>query len=399
MWNLGEFRELERKVLESINSGFPLNEGLKKLMIFYFYNMELEKLRKILKTYIEFFGEKEREIRWLKFMLRFMAMEPLNEPEDPVPAFYYHLYYRGDVKRALEILENNRDFIRSISREFMHSLYTQVFNLMGRMYVIPDEILKELRGPMRAYLNVNRAIGGDILAAFKIFRSGGFKFVISHPFSKRLAIIGRMITALIEGDGLTYEVMLRNFDRDGERYLHTVGRILGSVFDPSLGVKEEEIPEYITFLRTLNSFVRKGCGECGCPEHYRGVESFLWHMRKIKERRVYLSFGGRVRLLRGTEEVHVPRRKALIILAILRSAGMEELKGMAHYIFPSSPHPMKTVYDYMRFIREYRFAPTNLRFTLHSGTFLYDEDEPWAIALKDLLRRRGKLNPPLIARP
>ncbi len=376
-----------------------MKEGLKVLMMYYFYNMELEKLSKFMQTYVRFFGEDDREVRWLKFMLRFMNLSPLREPMEPVQAFYYHMYYVGDVCKALKILENNREVIKAISPEFMHSLYMQVFNLLGRMYVIPDPLLRRLRGPIGAYLNVNRAIGGDLPAAINTFRRGNFTFVLAHPFSKRLAIIGRMMTALMEGDALTYEVMLRNFNRDGERLLYTVGRILGSIFDPSLGVGDDEIPEYVPFLRAFNRYVRGEGRDIGFARRYRGVESFLWHMRKIRDRGVYLSFGGRVRLLKGTEEVKVPRRKALIILAIIRSVGMEELRSIARRLFPNSPRPMKTVYDYMRFIREYRFAPTNLRFTLHSGTFLYDEDEPWAVDLKERMRRSGRLNPPVMARP
>ncbi len=368
-------------------------------MMYYFYDMELVKLRRLMEAYVRFFGENDREVRWLRFMLQFMAMAPLREPEEPVQAFYYHMYYLGDVCKALRILEDNREDIKAISPEFMHSLYIQVFNLLGRMYVIPQDLLSEMRGPISAYLNVNRAIGGDLPAALNTFLKGNFTFVLSHPFSKRLAIMGRMMTAIMEGDSLTYEVMLRNFNRDGERFLYTVGRILGSIFDPSLSVEEDDIPEYIPFLRVLNRYVRGEGADADFAKRYRGVGSFLWHMRKIRERRIYLSFGGKVRLLQGTEEIHVPRRKALIILAIIRSVGMDELRSMARYLFPNSPRPMKTVYDYMRFIKGYRFAPTNLSFTLHSGTFLYDETEPWAVSLKERLMRSGRLNPPVVARP
>ncbi len=391
---------MEREVLESIKRGSPIRNGLKAIMLFYFFNMKLGKVKTYLKIYTKHFGENDRDIRWLQFMLDFLAMKPLKKPESPLESFYYHLYYRGDTRTALEILEENKELIRKeFSPELMHSMYVQVLTVMGRMYVIPEGILKRLRGPMEVYLGINRGVGGDVISAVKIFKPGRFRFVLFHPFSKRLAIVGRMMTALMEGDSLTYEVMLNNFNSDGERYLYTIGRILGSLFDPSLGVTEEEIPEYVRFLRIVNAHVLDETCDCRCPEGLMGLSSFLWHMRKVRNREIYVSFGGKVRLLKGLEEIHLPRRKALIVLAIMRSVGMEGLRAMAPQIFPGSPRPLKTIYDYMRFIKRYRFAPSNLRYTLHSGTFLYDETEPWAMALKDMMRRSGKLNPPVLARP
>jgi len=258
--------------------------------------------------------------------------------------------------------------------------------------------MKGLRGPISVYLDFNRFVVGDVHALLNAFKPGKFEFALSHPFSKRLTIIGRMMTALMEEDLLTYEMMLRNFEREGEKYLYTAGLILGQMFDPSFSVSDEDIPEYVRFLRMANACV-SGSERCDITEVPPGMESFIWHMKKIRDKRIFLSFGGKLRLLSGIKEIHLSRRKALVILAVLRSTGSEGLRSMARDIFPDSPHPMKTVYDYMRFIREYRYAPTNLKFTLHSGSFLYDETEPWANALKDKLRRTGDLKPPVIARP
>jgi hypothetical protein len=171
--------------------------------------------------------------------------------------------------------------------------------------------------------------------------------------------------------------------------------MLGSIFYPSFSVETEDIPEYVKFLRMLNSCIRER--KCTLPEDYMGLNSLLWHIIKVRDGRPFISFGGKVRILKGVEEIRLPRRKALVILAVLRSLGMEGLRAMAPHIFPTSAHPIKTVYDYMRFLREYRYSPTNLKFALNSGYFLYDETEPWAEMLKDKLRDMGKLKPPIIA--
>ena len=399
MWRKEDFLHLERRLEEFIKRGVVPKKDIKTLLIYYFFNMNTAKLRKYLNLYSDLFREGDREIRWLGFMLKFLAMEPLSEPKEPLQAFFYYLYYRGDPDRAKEVLDRfGKTIFNDVPPELYYSLYIQVYNFMGRLYVIPENIMRNLHGPMNVYLDFNRFVAGDTYALLNAFRPGKFEFALSHPFSKRLTIIGRMITALMEEDLLTYEIMLRNFEREGEKYLYTAGLILGSMFDPSFSVSDEDIPEYVRFLRMARACIL-GSEKCDIADIPMGMESFIWHIRKIRDKRVFLSFGGKLRLLNGIKEIHLSRRKALVILAVLRSAGTEGLRSMAKDIFPNSANPMKTVYDYMRFIREYRYAPTNLKFTLHSGSFLYDETEPWANALKDKLRRTGDLKPPVFARP
>ncbi|NPA79428.1 MAG: hypothetical protein GXO29_00030 [Thermotogae bacterium] len=397
MWIPKGMEAKERRLRELLDVGRIPRNLLKEVILFHFFDMNLAKV----KEYLQYYGHvlsDDRVIRWLKFMVRFLELQPLPEPDDPVQAFYYHLYYEGRPSKAYGVLESNREALaRMVSPEFFHALYIQALSMMGRMYVIPEDI--KLNLPMDVYLSINRIFTADALAPRRILSGKNLPFFVSNPMAKRLAIVGKIFTSLMERDFLTYDLLMRIFKDNSERYLHLTGRILGGIFDPSLSPDDDEIPPYVPFLRTVNDWIR-GRKECRkiIPE-MAGVQGLLWHMFKVRDEETYISYGGKLRIIRGREEIKVPRRKALIILGILRSAGSETLREMARYVFPKSPHPMKTVYDYMRYIREFRYAPSNLKFALFSGSFLHDETETWALILKDKLRREGRLKPPVIARP
>ncbi|NPB03381.1 MAG: hypothetical protein GXO39_03065 [Thermotogae bacterium] len=397
MFKVSNVRRLEEYLKHLLLSGTVPKDLLKVIAMFHFFNMDMGKTHYYIRLWDRLVKERDEDIEWLKFMLKFLAFKPLDPPQKPIENFYYTMYYLGDFAKAYRILYENEDYIRArFSQAFLHSLYLQVFNFLGRMYVLPKSALKG--DPSEIYGGINRAFTGDLLALRDVFRSKRFPFLLSHPFSKRLAIIGRMVMAIMEEDFLTYEILLKSFQKEGEKLLYLAGRILGSIFDPAQTVREVELPDYAPFFRKINRLVRKGF-LCNVSPKEAGIQSFLWHAYKVKDKRKYISFGGRLRVVQGLEEVKLPRRKALIILGIERTLGTEGLRSMASHIFPHSPKPMKTVYDYMRFIREFRHSPSNLRFTLYSGSFLYDETEPWAMELKDKLKRAGRLKKPIIGRP
>ncbi len=116
---------------------------------------------------------------------------------------------------------------------------------------------------------------------------------------------------------------------------------------------------------------------------YFGIEAFWWYVSKVRSGRPYLSFSGRLRLLRGLEEVRLPRRKALVLLAFIRLKGYEFAKENARLIFPESRNPHRRVAEYMRYIREYLNVPIDVRISRRFRTFLEEEGEEWAGFLRE----------------
>lgn len=114
-----------------------------------------------------------------------------------------------------------------------------------------------------------------------------------------------------------------------------------------------------------------------------GIEAFWWYASNVRRRRAYLSFSGRLRLMRGLEEVKLARRRALILLAFIRLKGYNFAKENAHIIFPDSVRPKRRVAEYLRYVREYLKVPIDVRIARRYGTFLEEEGEGWATFLRE----------------
>jgi len=114
-----------------------------------------------------------------------------------------------------------------------------------------------------------------------------------------------------------------------------------------------------------------------------GPEAFWWYVSKVVKGEVYLSFSGRLRLVKGMEEVHLSRRKALVLLAFIRLKGYDFAKENAHIIFPESTRPRRRVAEYLRYIRPYMRVPIDVRIAKRFRTFLDEEGEGWAEFLRE----------------
>jgi len=123
---------------------------------------------------------------------------------------------------------------------------------------------------------------------------------------------------------------------------------------------------------------------------FAGLEYLFWYMSKVARREVYLSFSGRLRLMRGVEEIELPRRKALVMLAFYRTVGLEFLKANAHLIFPHSRAPKRRIAEYMRYIKPYLHVPSDIAISRAFRTFLDEEREEWAKVLRRMMIEGGR---------
>ncbi len=114
-----------------------------------------------------------------------------------------------------------------------------------------------------------------------------------------------------------------------------------------------------------------------------GIEAFWWYVSKVRSGSPYLSFSGRLRLMRGLEEVRLPRRRALVLLAFVRLKGYRFARENARIIFPESRKPQRRVAEYMRYVREYLNVPMDVRIARRFQTFLKEEGEEWAGFLRE----------------
>ncbi len=385
-----DIEKIEKKAREMAKRGICMREELEELIVYLFYDMQLEKMGEILSLYYDVCVPVSPRISLARLAMDLMLMKPIREEAllHPMERVEYSFYYSGDTLKALEMLkEHEKEILKDYSLETLLGIYFIIYNVLGK-FVIPPVKTPRMD---TTFVALNRFSCGDIMYASEKWRPE--MLPVDFHASKRMALMFRLLKSIMVGDSLTFEAILRTFQSSGERYMYTYSKILGQILSDRYRVESEDIPPYVRPLRVLNDYVRGRIKEM--PEGLKGLESMVWHLKKSSSGSQFLSFAGKLRLVRGADEVRLPRRKAVAILGIMRVMGKDYLMGMAERLFPNSPNPVKTVRDYMRFVKDYRHVPTNLNYTLNSGIFLYDEKEEWASILKSDLRRMGRLKEPV----
>ena len=159
------------------------------------------------------------------------------------------------------------------------------------------------------------------------------------------------------------------------------------VYEYFLGGQVEINPEgWDRRLRLTLELAKRAKGRMLLPDEsspYFGLEAFWWYVSKVLSGEPFLSFAGRLRLMRGLEEVRLPRRRALVLLAFIRLKGYHFAREHASLIFPESRNPRRRVAEYMRYVREYLNVPVDVRIARRFRTFLKDEREEWAEPMRE----------------
>jgi len=287
---------------------------------------------------------------------------------------------------SLNVWANVRDAIKyahDIEDEFARDrIFYQIATLMGKPYPEPrprseyEEVIVSWTRVQRLLYTgrIDRALEELVKVVEDAVERGTMQVVLSFKLNEAL-IKGRISDVKIIRMALS-NLGLRRLQKIAETY----ERFLGN---RSLKFEDEEI-SYLNWLNRISNYYDNAVNRRfnSLNENLFGLEAFWWYMANIKFGRVYLSFSGRLRLMKGVKEIKLPRRKALMVLAYYKIAGENFLKENAHLLFPESSAPKRRVVEYMRYIKEYLQVPTDLAIALRSKTFLEEERESWSLPLK-----------------
>ncbi|NPA80894.1 MAG: hypothetical protein GXO29_07610 [Thermotogae bacterium] len=201
--------------------------------------------------------------------------------------------------------------------------------------------------------------------------------------------------AFVELDAFTLELLKNTYEKYGSRY----NAILSDIFLSFLTEKPlpdaSAIPHDCGFLRTHYDLLlkyREG-RDYTVPDRMAGMGALWWYVNRRKKGLPYLSFSGKLRLYDGVKEIRFRSKRVVVALAFLRLLGREFLEANLHVVFPGAKNPKRRLYQALAYLGRYRYVPTDARITIRAGNFLRDEDEPWAILLKERMLNRDNPQP------
>ncbi len=195
--------------------------------------------------------------------------------------------------------------------------------------------------------------------------------------------------AFLDTSALTLEMLVNTFQKLGDRFSAALSRIfLSFIADRDL-IKENEIPKEYGFLRAHYGLMRKYRFNEGyeVPAELKGLDDLWWYVGRRKHSKPYLSFAGKLRLYEGKREIKFRTKRVLVVLAYLRLLGREVLERSLNLVFPNVKNPKRRLYQALSELGRYRYVPTDVKITLRRGNFLRDENEPWALNLKEKIKR------------
>jgi len=110
------------------------------------------------------------------------------------------------------------------------------------------------------------------------------------------------------------------------------------------------------------------------------------------EGKFFVSFAGDGGIYHKWKRVRIPRYESSFkVLAYFKVGshffgdGRRFALENAPFLFPKSPNPRKTTYDYLSRVDHLLYAPSDLLHSLRYGTFLSRRHEVWAGGLKKVL--------------
>ncbi|NPB04130.1 MAG: hypothetical protein GXO39_06935 [Thermotogae bacterium] len=116
----------------------------------------------------------------------------------------------------------------------------------------------------------------------------------------------------------------------------------------------------------------------------------------------FFLLSGEPRIIKAWKEIRLVRHySSLKVLAFFKVGGFLGVGGRkfvldnAHLIFPKSPNPRKTTYDYLSRLGKMLYIPCNVREAVLHGVLLSNVEEPWA----EFLRRTINSVPHSTAKP
>ncbi len=318
------------------------------------------------KPYLALYYMRSMEITALKGML----------PDLP-PAIrsLVHLKVFADPLKALELAEKvEDDFIRA-------RVKYEIGTFMGRPYPLPEprNSLEELS--LKALRAMRGFHSGRLLETLKVADEMVDEGVDS--WLRPTALHVKENELLLRGKASELHFLrLAAHDlgmrREAER-IKIYERFLGE--DVEIELHEED--RSLLKVLELSQKAREGMHLPEEKSPLFGLEAFWWYVSNVRKNRTYLSFSGRLRLMEGLQEIKLPRRRALVLLAFIRLKGYTFARENAHVIFPESARPKRRAAEYLRYIRPYLRVPIDVRIAKRFKTFLDEEGEGWAGFLRE----------------
>ncbi len=126
--------------------------------------------------------------------------------------------------------------------------------------------------------------------------------------------------------------------------------------------------------------------------HYPALSLPIRFARTMMEGKFFVSFAGDGGIYHKWKRVRIPRYESSFrVLAYFKVGshlfgdGRRFALDNAPILFPKSPNPRKTVYDYLSRVGHLLYAPSDLLHSVRYGTFLSKRHEAWAVRLKETL--------------
>ena len=176
----------------------------------------------------------------------------------------------------------------------------------------------------------------------------------------------------------------------GDKMGYTVASIYAGLIEGD--VPELDLPETFPTLRVMYEYLKYVVRKEGVFRPYEGLRSLYnmwWYLHKIKHNVVYITFAGKLRVMRGGETLRIPQKQVLCV-AFAKVGGKELLNRYAHLLFPESKDPRRRALENLSRASDLRFVPSDMYMTLRFGNFLRDEEEVWARILREEAERRSK---------
>ncbi len=126
--------------------------------------------------------------------------------------------------------------------------------------------------------------------------------------------------------------------------------------------------------------------------HYPVLSLPIRFARAMRDGKFFVSFAGAGGIYHNWKRVRIPRYESSFkVLAYFKVGshlfgdGRRFALESAPILFPKSPNPRKTVYDYLSRVGHLLYAPSDLLHAVRYGTFLSRRQEMWAVRLKGVL--------------
>lgn len=180
---------------------------------------------------------------------------------------------------------------------------------------------------------------------------------------------------LIKLDRKNIAIALRFADFLGDNFNLEKLKIIRGVIEGE-DYKNKKV-ENVPILKVMRDYAEYVLGLRGRMDPYEGLEgvyNIWWYVDKIRNSKVYMSFVGKLRLMRGSKVIELNKRY-LLTLAYWKILGKDGLMRRADKIFKNSRDPKKRALENLSRMKDYRYAPTDIGIAVRTGTFLKDEED------------------------